>query len=281
MDPRTSQEILTDFLTDKGTRPELAVLTNPSNASIWYVLYGAIAVQISAMEELTTGLLDDIEARALEIPVGTLLWYQYQTLQYQHGDSLTIIDGIPEYSVIDDLKKVVKVASATEQSGAILIKAAKLDLSDNPIPLSASELSGLQTYWTNRRFAGSFLSIISQAGDDMWAELTIEVDGSKISSTGESQSAPGTYPVEDAIKEFYKLLPFNGRFTVTGLVDAIQSVDGVGASVVPNTIKAKGTGASTYVDILQVSDQSYNPIAGYIIEDTAHLLSATLNYTVI
>ena len=245
---RTTQEVLDDLITDKGTRAELAVLTNPSNASVWYSVLGVVAAEVSTMEGLADELLIDVNSRADEIPVGTPLWYTYQTLQYQHGDTLTVIEGIPEYALIDDLKKVVEVASTEEQSGALIIKAAKLDVSDNPVKLSAPELAGLQQYWINRRFAGSAIYIISDDGDDMQAYLRIEVVGSKIAIDGQSQSAPGTYPVEVAIKEFYRLLQFNGRFTVTDLIDAVQAVDGVGSSVIAIAIEAKKSTASVYID---------------------------------
>lgn len=278
---RSAQEVLTDMLTAKAADANLAVLTNPSNVSLWYNLFGAVAVQISEMEVLGDTLLEEINERALEIPVGTLLWYAAETLQYQHGDTLIITDGIPSYAIDDPIKKIVKVASATEQSGAILIKAAKLDVNDNPIPLSGAELSGLQGYWINKRFAGAFLSVLSQAGDDMKAYLRIEVDGSIIAATGESQTASGVYPVEDAIKEYYRLLEFNGRFTVTDLIDAIQSVDGVKNSVVATDIQAKETGTGSYVNVMATDAKDYNPISGYIIEDTAFLLRNTLTYILI
>lgn len=278
---RTAQEVLDDLLVDKASRAELAVLTNPSNVAVWYNVLGDVSVAISTMEGLADELLIDVNSRAEEIPVGTLLWYAYQTLQYQHGDSLTVINGIPEYAVIDDLKKVVEVSAAEEQSGTIIIKAAKLDVSDNPIKLSAAELSGLQQYWIERRFAGSAISVISDDGDDMKAYLRIEVDGQKIAVDGQSQSAPGTYPVEVGIKEFYRLLQFNGRFTVTDLIDAIQAVDGVDGSVVATAIEAKKSTATTYVDVLSTDAKEYYPYSGYIVEDTSFLLRNTLTYVLI
>lgn len=277
---REIQQIIDDLLVDKASRSELNVLTNPSNVSLWYNLYVAFATQTSVMEDLTSEILNDINARALEIPVGTLRWYQAETLEYQHGDSLIIEDGIPVYAVEDDLKKVVKVSACIEQSGAILIKAAKLDVNLNPTPLSAAELAGLEQYWIDKRFAGVYLGIISVLGDQMNAALRIEVDGSKISSTGESQITPGEYPVEDAIKEYYRLLTFNGRFTVTDLIDAVQRVDGVGSSVVAESIEAKQNGTSSYYDIMTSDSQEYNPYAGYIIEDPLNLLRDTLVYII-
>jgi hypothetical protein len=276
---RSVQEILTDLLAIKTADTTLDVLTNPSNVSLWYNLIGAFAVETNIFEELMDALMIDINARALEIPVGTLKWYQAETLKYQYGDSLTVTNGIPVYDVIDETKQIVDVSAAIEQSGAVIIKAAKLNISGFPEPLSVAELSGLQGYWTQKRFTGAFLTVISQDGDLMKVYATIEVDGSKISSTGQSQSETGVYPVENAILEYFRLLGFNGRFTVSNLMAAIIAVDGVGAVVI-NEIYAKEDGAGTYTNVMRNELQEYSPVSGYIVEDDTDVMRDTITYIV-
>lgn len=274
---REIQTILDDLMTQKAADANLAVLTNPSNVSVWYNLLGVFAVETNIMETLADLLLDDINSRALEIPTGTILWYATETLNYQYGDSLEVIDGIPQYSVIDEAKRVVKQSACTEQSGTLLIKAGKLDGTGATIPLAAAELSGLQQYWIEKRFAGVNLSVISVNPDIVKAYINIEIDGQVLSLTGESLAASGTYPVEDAIKEYYQNVDFGGTFRVMELVDAIQSVDGI-INVVPSSILVKTDAGTTWAEVLDVSTQEYNAYAGYLIEDPANLLRNTLNY---
>ena len=276
-EPRTIQEVIDEMVLDKESRSELDVLTNPSNASIWYNMLGLFAAEVVILEELMAGVEVDLEARKQELPTGTLKWYAAETLVFQFGDSLEIINGIPQYAIIDTAKQVVKVSSATEQSGFVVIKAAKLDVSDDPEPLDTPELSALTQYWIEKRFAGTAIQIISQDGDLMQVTARIEVDGQKIDSTGESTTDPGVFPVEEAIKDYWKSLPFDGKYTIMNMVDAIQAADGV-INVVVNGVLAKAFDAGSYTDVTALPDQSYTAIAGYIVEDPADILRNTLTY---
>jgi len=276
--PRTIQDVIDEMVLDKQSKAELNDLTNPSNASIWYNILGLFATEVVILENLFAELEADLEVRKTEIPTGTLKWYAAETLLYQFGDILEIINGIPSYSVIDELKQIIKVSSATEQSGFVLIKAAKLDVSDNPEKLDPSELSGLTQYWIEKRFAGTAVQVISQDGDQMQVTALIEVDGQIIAADGQSVANPGVYPVEEAIKTYWRNLDFNGKYTIMGMVDAIQAATGV-QNVVVNLVEAKAFDAVSYVDVTALTDQSYTAAAGYIVED-ANILRNTLTYSV-
>jgi hypothetical protein len=275
---REIQTIIDEMVIDKEARTELVTLDNPSNAAIWLNLLSMFAAECFIVESEFEDLETDLNLRALEIPVGTLSWYAAETKFFQYGDSLVVIDGVPQYSVVDETKRIVEVSSATLQSGFVLIKAAKLDVDDIPEPLSSIEKTALEQYWIEKRFAGESITIISQEGDVLKIIATIEVDGLKIATTGESQTEPGVYPVEDAILNYLKNLNFNGRFYRAQLENAIQAVDGV-SNIVINTLQAKVTGGVDYVNILTASGQSYLAVAGYLIEDPDNLLRDTLIYT--
>ena len=252
-------------------------LSNPSNASIWYNLLNTFAVEINILETLMEDLIVDLDNRALEIPVGTSKWYAAETLEYQYGDSLILVDGVPQYPIDDPTKKVAEVSASVVENGINIIKAAKLDGNGNPIPLDTPEYDGLVTYWIQKRMAGTGITVISQAGDDMIVYATIEVDGQKISTTGQSQSNLLIYPVEVAIKNYYKQLDFNGRFLVMKLVDAIQAVDGV-ENVKITQVLAKQYTETEYVNVLSTDSNDYTAVSGYIVEDATGLLTDTLTY---
>jgi len=278
MKARTPQEILNSLLNRKATQTELNVLNNPSNVSIWYNLLGIFSVEGFIMESLMEQQLKDINSRAKEIPVGTILWYAVETLNYQHGDSLIVENGIPTYAVIDETKQVVKQSACVLQSGTVIVKAGKIDnATGDTIPLSALELQGLQEYWLNKRFAGVPLLVVSEFPDIMKVSIDIKVDTQKIALTGESQTDTGVFPVIDAIKDYYKNIDFGGKFLEVELVDAIQSVAGV-QNVIVKEIFAKQNVATNFVDVLQDSEHSYLSFAGYLKEDSANPLSSTLNY---
>ncbi len=274
--PRTLSEILSDMLTDKAARPALSVLTNPSNTSIWYNILGAVAVEVNLLEELGVVLFEEVEKRSQEIPVGTLFWYAAETLKYQHGDALEIINGIPQYLVIDESKQIIKASAIVEQSGALIIKCAK-EVSGNIVPLSSAELSGVEQYWIEKRFAGVSLAVTSLNPDIVKTYLRIEVDGQLLALDGESLSIPGTYPVEVAILEYYKTLDFGGRLSVMDLIDAVQSVEGT-KNVSTTDIQAQSDAGTSWIDVLGNPDKIYISVAGYMTEDPSNILRNTLTY---
>jgi len=184
-----------------------------------------------------------------------------------------------DYALYDETKRIVTSASVSSESGIVLIKAAKSDIDGNPIPLEVLELSGFTSYWNSKKSAGQSIQIVSQPGDEIHFAANIEIDGQKISATGESQTDIGVFPIIDAIKQYYKDLDFAGELTLLKLEDAIQSVDGV-KNIKSTTFSAKPFGAGSYVDIFESTTNKYSSIAGYCIEDSANLLDATLNYII-
>lgn len=276
--PRPIATITDEMITDLTGRSELSEITNVSNTSVTFNLLEMFATEVYLLESLLSQTFIDIETRANEIPVGTLKWYAAETLKYQHGYTLTIVDGIPAYSIIDESAMAVKLSAAVEVSGLLLIKTAKLDGNNKAIKLSALELSGVQEYWSKKRFAGTALSVISVDGDEMKITARVEVDGGKITIDGQSIANPGTYPVEEAITIYLQELDFNGRFLNMSLIDAIQNVDGV-KNVVINDCQAKQSGGS-YFNVLQSLSQDYNSYAGYIIEDQTTPFRGTITYVI-
>lgn len=274
---RTIQQIKDQAIESKEADANLDALTNPSNASIWYNLISLVAVMVGAFEQIIDNLLDAINTRAEEIPVGTLKWYSAETLQYQHGYNLTLEDGIPVYAVEDETKKIVKQAAAVEASAGFIIKAGKIDGSGDTIKLTTAELDGLKGYWNEKRFAGSTISVVSFDPDVIQAYLDIQIDKTVIDSTGQSIENPGVYPIVDAIKEYYAELDFAGDIVVMSLVDAVQTVTGV-RNVVPTSILIKSATSAQYTEILEQENERYTTFAGYLIEDPAAPLNTTISY---
>lgn len=289
---RTIAEIQADMVTAKEAESGLDGLTSTSSVSIWNLIFYECAAAIKFIEDLFVVQTEDVEERRLEIPVGVLKWYAAESLLYQYGDSLeftntfvdddgdtqTLIGNILTYNPVDSDNRVVDLAAADMVNGILVIKAAKLTGSVAG-PLSAPELAGFTTYWTEKRFAGTSISIISNDPDLLKCEYTIEYNPQLIDSTGESLANPGTYPVEDAIDEFLQTFQsdnFAGEMQVIKLTDAIQAATGV-LNAVPTNIEGKPDGG-TYVDILAVTLQTYTANAGYMAIDPAFPLSGTLTY---
>lgn len=279
---RTIAEIYAEMIAAKEADANLSGLTSTSKTAVWSLFFYIVAASIKFFESLLDIFKEDVEARAAEIPTGTLSWHASESKNFQYGDALELIDGVLTYAVIDETKQIVQLAAASENNGLVTIKAAALDGGGNAIPLTTAEKTAFDGYWTNKRFAGTALQTISQDPDLLKAYYTIKVNPSVINpATGESLSSVGTYPVEDAINAFLQLFQaenFAGDMQVMKLTDAIQSVSGV-LNAVANTVEAKPDGGA-YSDVLAVSDQTYTSVAGYMAVDVAFPLSSTLTYTV-
>lgn len=276
---RTIAEIQNEMIAAKEAESSLSGLTSTSQTAIWNLIFYICAVSIKFLEDLFDVLESDVETRRLEIPVGVLRWYASESLVYQLGDELVFADGRLDYAIIDSDKYVVDLAAADVVNGIVVIKAAKL-VGGVAEPLSAGELSGFTQYWTEKRFAGTSISIVSQDPDLLQAYYTITVDSQLIALDGSQVGAPTVFPIEDAITEFLQSFQsdnFAGIMQVMNLTDAIQSVSGV-QNVVATDIQARADGGS-FADILAVPSQSYTAVAGYMAIDPSFPLSTTLTYT--
>lgn len=301
---RSISEIKEAIITDIKNRPSLydlndsTKLNNPSNFSVWQGLIFVWAVAIHIFESLMSFAFTDLEIRKSQLHPNTLKNIANETLFFQYGDSLvvnsdetvyTVKNEFDEdvrvsklhidYAVYDETKRIVKYCSVSEESGIVLVKCAKNDINNEPTELTALEKSGVEAYWNEKKDAGQSLQILSQPADEIHYSAFIKVDGQKISNTGESQTTPGTYPVVNAIKTYFKELDFAGELTLLKLEDAIQNIDGV-LNVKSNVLKAKPSGETLYIDILQTSLNSYFSIAGYCKEDSLNPLSSNITYLI-
>jgi hypothetical protein len=289
---RTVAEIKQAMVDQKNAESGLSGLTSTSQTAIWNLIFFICAVAIKVVEDLQDVLEVDVEERKLEIPTGVLQWYAAESLVFQFGDSLvftdtfinengetvTLIGDTLVYPIVDLDKRVVDLAAASEQSGLITIKAAKVTTGIAG-PLSASELSAFIDYWTAKRFAGTPITVISVNPDLIKSEYTVTYDPKILDNTGTLLSDGTTKPVEDAIDAFlqtFQVDNFNGVMQVVKLTEAIMDATGVLNAVATN-IEAKPDGG-TYVDVLATSAQTYNTVAGYMKVDPAFPLSSTLTY---
>jgi hypothetical protein len=276
---RTIAEIKAEMVAAKTAEPTLNGITSTSQVAIWNLIFFICAASIKFLEDLFDILQENVEDRRLEIPVGVLRWYASESLVYQLGDELIFADGRLDYAVPNTDKYVVDLAAADVVNGIVVIKVAKIT-SGVAGPLSAGELAGFTQYWTEKRFAGTSISIVSQDPDLLQAYYTITVDSQLIALDGSKVGAPSVFPIEDAITEFLQSFQsenFAGVMRIMKLTDAIQSVPGV-KNVVPTAIQARPDGGS-FVDILSTPSQSYTAVAGYMKVDPSFPLSSTLSYT--
>ncbi|MDT8413217.1 MAG: hypothetical protein RQ875_12190 [Vicingaceae bacterium] len=254
----TSQTFLTD-------------ITSDSKVAIWRSFLWVVAFCAWLNEVLLDKHKEEIEIRSREIIAGTPSWYRDQCLIFQYGSSLQWINNRYQYSAINIAQQIVKRAAVVEGAGQVRLKVAKLT-GNTPVPLSLSEFNAFEAYMQKVKLAGTDLTIISRVSDELKIHYDIIYDPLVLTSTGESISSPGVFPVHDAINEFIGNLPFNGVLVLTQLTDVIQLIDGV---VDPTLTSAWAKfGALPY----SLIDKSYQADAGHMVIDSANPLTATINY---
>lgn len=283
---RTVQEIYNEMVAEKETMTNLSALqpnvdsfqtlltnlTSASSVAGWRLLFWAIAYGIWLVETLFDEHIEWINNRALEITTGTLPWYARMALAFQFGDSLTFLNDKYQYTTINASNQIVKLAAVNEVGGVVILKVAKLDGSNQPIELSAPELSSLEAYIAKVKFAGVRVQTVSRPADLLKLYFKVYYDPLVLSPTGELISSPGTFPVETAINNYIKSLPFNGVYSTTELTDRIQAATGVLNPV--HESSEKKFGAFAYSPLVDY----YNPNAGYLKIDPAFPLSDTITY---
>ena len=263
-----------------------------SKVAVWRLKMNIFAYQTWLLENLFDQAKTEIITEASNKVFGQLPWYVEQAKLFQLGDEL-VWDGTKYiYEVIDETKRIITQASATNSSGVIILKTATGD-SGSFAPLSASQLTALNTYFKGTLGiqtqdglapAGTKLSIVSENADEMKMQVDVFVDPLVIDSSGFLVSDGTTKPVETAITTYIQELPFNAIFKVSALTDAIQAVNGV-VNVVVNFCDAR-FGSGSYTDITAVTGRQYTAQAGYITMATGFELDGeyspgvnTLNYT--
>lgn len=247
---RTKEEIRIEIEAAKDAEPTLANLTSSSNTAIWRLLIDIVTEAIYILELLWDGLKTEVETLAAQRQSGTTGWYAQKVLDWQYGDSVTMLNYVPGYILIDETKKIAKKVSVNEKNGGIIIKVAKDD-GGVLIPLTNDEVTALQTYVNEIKFAGTATGIVSLNADIAKPNLKIYYDGQL--DTVELETA-----LEQALNDFLNNIPFDGILHLQKMVDSIQLVNGVNdLEVIELKCKANTAGSYTSVTL------SYEPESGY------------------
>lgn len=249
----------------------LSDLTSTSKVAIWRLLFWCVAFAVWVSENM-------IELFISKNKPGTVYWYYEQCKNFQYGDALILQDGKYIYNPVNPANRIIKYASADEDSiGNVILKVAK-DSSGSPTPLLLAEYNAFEAYINTVKFAGTSIIIRSDVADILKVGMTIHYDPLVLASNGSLLSDPSTYPVKDTINAYIKSLDFDGIFTIQQLVDKVQNAKGV--KICTTTMCQAKYGLTPYVNILNEAAQAYRPFAGYMNISVAggETLNDTLSY---
>lgn len=257
---RTIDEIQAEIIGYIQADPLLStVCTSTSKTAIWRLLTRVAATCAWTVEMLFDTLKAEIIALIDLLKPHSLRWYANKAKDFQYGFSLLIdSDKYDNTGFTDDeveASKIVKYAAVTEQTKSLRVKVATegADLE----PLTDPQLAAFVEYMARIKDAGVKLQIDSLPADKLQLSLKIFYDPLILNAAGERIDGTSLTPVQTAVRNYLKNLPFNGTFVLAYLIDAIQLVDGV---VIPHIVSCEATYGElpfTAVDVKYLPDSGY------------------------
>ncbi|MGC4130200.1 MAG: nucleotidyltransferase [Bergeyella sp.] len=234
---RTIEQIESIIIGKIQSDEKLSTLTSDSKVSIWGRFVYCVAFCIWVLETLFDTHKYEVSNALANQKKGSPIWYRNMALAFQYGfdlipdTDLFNNDGYTEEQII--ASKIIKYAAVTEseQESRLIVKVATEDSSGVLSPINEIQKTAFDYYFDEINYAGVKYTVINYAPDRLKLNLTIKIDPKVIDETGTkilmSATDVGTKPVETAISEFMKELPFDGKLVINSLIDKLQLIDGV------------------------------------------------------
>lgn len=267
---RSIQEIQNLILQAKAQEPALESLNSTSKVTIWRLWVYIIAVAIWSLEKLFDQHRADIDKRLAELKPHTARWYRSKALAFQYGfDLLPDSDkfnnqGHTEEAI--EASKIVKYSAVIESKneGRLIVKIAG-EQDEQLQPITEPQKQAFEAYLQEIKDAGVRLSVVNYQPDILHLQMKIVYDPLVLDSNGQS-IIHATKPVEKAIKDYLKHLPFNGELVLAHLIDALQQAEGV---KIPHLVLAqsKNITSSGEYGAFETIEISKIPTAGYFTID--------------
>ncbi|MDO4763827.1 MAG: nucleotidyltransferase [Flavobacteriaceae bacterium] len=264
---RSIQEIQDEIIRQKEQEVSLSELNSPSKVSIWRLWTYITAFAIWTLEKIFDQHKREVRLALSELKPHTARWYRNKALAFQYGFNL-IIDSDQfnnEGRTEDEINnsKIVKYSAVTEsEAESRLIVKIATEQNEELQPISQGQKAAFEAYMNEIKDAGVRISVINYLPDILKLQMKIYRDPLVLDENGQS-IITGEKPVEKAIKNYLKNLPFNGELVLAHLVDELQKVEGV---KIPHIILAESkwidAGTNGYGQFQTVEVKTI-PVSGY------------------
>lgn len=288
---RTINQISDTIVNRIQSEPLLVGLNSTSKVAVWRLFVYCVAFGIWVLETLFDTHKEEIDTAIANQKKGSPLWYRNMALAFQYGfDLITDTDQFDNSNYTAEQieeSKIIKYAAYAESEveSRLIIKVATENTAGVLYPINDIQKTAFDFYFDEINYAGVKYTIINYAPDRLKLNLTIKVDPKVIDMTGtkilKSAIDVGTKPVEEALKEFMKELPFDGKLVLNALVDKLQKIQGVINPVLDSAstswidVSAGGYGSlqDVYDEVLPVSgyftwslsDQQFQTVINYVV----------------
>lgn len=191
-------------------------------------------------------------------------WYAMMAKRFQYGHQLVVDTDEYDNTGLSDSEieksRVVKFAAAIQpKDKSILYVKVATEKGGVKEPLNNLQLVALSSYLTEEiADAGVRIEIINAPADEMRLEIDIYYNALILDSSGQRLDGTDAQPIQGAIRNYLRNLPFNGLYTNQSLVDVLQNVQGVEQAELLSVASRYGT----FTEFQKIDARSV-PHAGY------------------
>jgi hypothetical protein len=200
---------------------------------IFYVVAFACFVQ----EQIFEKQRDETNADLANLRPPTVGWYAGKCLAYQHGFPLypdsDVFDNTGYTDAEIEASKVIKYAAVQRQAdsgGFVLFLRIKLcgESGNELAQLSNEIIDGFNEYLERFIPAGDNVQVLTKPADKIKMQWQVYYNPGILKADGSRLDGTDATPVKDAILAYLKTgMPFDGKYSITAHVDAVQKVAGV------------------------------------------------------
>ena len=247
---RSVDTIYADLIAKKESDSDLDALKSTSKTAIWRLWLYIVAYATNVLESLFDKHYTEVTSIITELKPHTMRWYRQKALAFQYGFDLIsdtdIFDNGTATEAQIEASKIIKYAAITEATteSRLVLKIATEDNAGKLAPITSGQESAFIPYIEEIKDAGVAITVINYLPDILKLNLRIYYDPLVLTSTGVS-ILTGKKPVEDALNEFMKELPFNGELVLNSLIDKLQKTEGV---KIPHLVQAASKWIDTALD---------------------------------
>jgi hypothetical protein len=226
-----------------------------------------VAVAIWTLEKLFDIHKAEVQELIANLRPGTPLWYRNKALDFQYGFAL-----LPDSDLFDnagatqeqiDASKIIKFSAVTEAEteSRVIIKIATEE-GGKLAPIAIDRQAVFEAYIAEIKYAGVAVTVINFLPDILKLQIRIFRDPLLIDENGTDRLSGGK-PVETALLEYMRELPFNGELVIQDLANKLEAVSGVEIVQVDSIetkwieVESGGYGPFQPIDVRKI------PVSGY------------------
>lgn len=260
---RSIQDIQEQIYQAKANEPALNELNSTSKTAIWRLLIYIVSVAIWTLEKIFDLHKKEVDERLSQLKPHTARWYRNKALAFRYGvDLLPDSDQYPPPPSEGDGGRIIKYSAVVEkETGQLIVKIAT-EQGGKLQPISQTQQRAFEAYIAEIKDAGVRVTVTNYLPDRLILNLDVYYDPLVLGADGVHHNN-GNKPVEDAINQYMKELPFNGEMVLAHLIDKLQQVEGV---KIPHLLEAK----SAWIDPNSGGYGTAQPISVSVIPESGY-----------